>query len=122
MIEEEKFERKVNKMLKNENFRDSDRSLKLNNGNSKNVLASTEYMPVSNISDQYLADNENQNLLGDNQLLIGDRDMQSVIESEHGRPATVAQSSEDLTSFNENENAYRQKSFTPSRRRNKKIG
>ena len=59
MIEEEKFERKVNKMLKNENFRDSDRSLKLNNGNSKNVLASTEYMPVSNISDQYLADNEN---------------------------------------------------------------
>ena len=72
------------RMLQNDPMGDSDRSAQ----NTAN-LSSTEYDPISTNTENYLADNENSNMLVDNQLLIGDRDVVSVISTENGRAATV---------------------------------
>ena len=73
MIETSDLKRNEYRMLQNDPLRNSDRSAK-----NTAHLSSTDYEPISTNTDNYLADNENANMLVDNQLLIGDRDAVSV--------------------------------------------
>ena len=82
---------------------------------------SPEYEHISANTDQYLADSENQTNI-DNQLLLGDRDMQSLHSNEIDMPTTVAQSSDDLKCIDNNGRLFSRQSYSPLQRSSNKYG